>query len=240
MMQAEIEEQVNPNLAEMETLAHMPGVGKVLAQRIVQGRPYQSLEDLAGVSGIGPRLLDRIGPSLTFSSKPPQEEKPKATASTPRPVKARPPRQDANLVWMLVFSVGSVILSSGLTLAILLGINGTLNMGRHAQVRELGAEVSALGAELDGVDSSLQLVESRLSGLASLPGRMDGVESQLGEAQAQVEASQAKVAELQDRLARMEATMVQWQERADRFDRFIRGMRSLLDGLDPAADGGIQ
>ncbi len=44
-------------IAELESL---PGVGPVLAQRMLQGRPYAHLHDLLRVAGIGPKKLARM------------------------------------------------------------------------------------------------------------------------------------------------------------------------------------
>lgn len=65
------------NLAEGETiclnsapaseLQRLPGVGPVLAGRMANARPYQSVESLLQVSGIGPATLERLRPYLTIS-----------------------------------------------------------------------------------------------------------------------------------------------------------------------------
>ncbi|WP_201292819.1 ComEA family DNA-binding protein, partial [Cellulomonas citrea] len=51
---------VDVNTATPAQLDELPGVGPVLAQRIVDGRPYRTVEDLDGVEGIGPSLLDKL------------------------------------------------------------------------------------------------------------------------------------------------------------------------------------
>jgi competence protein ComEA len=53
---------VNLNTASQAEIESLPGIGPVLAQRIIEGRPYRSLEDLERVRGIGPRLLERLRP----------------------------------------------------------------------------------------------------------------------------------------------------------------------------------
>jgi len=61
-------EKVSMNSAPADSLAaHLPGVGPAIAQRIVEGRPYKTCQDLSStVSGIGAKKLDKICPLLTF------------------------------------------------------------------------------------------------------------------------------------------------------------------------------
>src|SRR5262249_27933836 len=48
---------INVNTATLEELKSLPGIGPVLARRIVSGRPYASVEDLRRVEGIGRKRL---------------------------------------------------------------------------------------------------------------------------------------------------------------------------------------
>lgn len=50
------------NRATAEDLRLLPRIGPALAARIVEGRPYRSVEDLVRVRGIGPRTLERLRP----------------------------------------------------------------------------------------------------------------------------------------------------------------------------------
>jgi competence protein ComEA len=61
-------QKVDVNHAPADSLAaHLPGVGPAIAQRIVEGRPYKTCQDLSStVSGIGTKKLGKICPLLTF------------------------------------------------------------------------------------------------------------------------------------------------------------------------------
>lgn len=57
---ANASESININEASYEELQKIKGVGKVIAQRIVEERPYHSLDDLIRVKGIGEATLRGI------------------------------------------------------------------------------------------------------------------------------------------------------------------------------------
>jgi competence ComEA-like helix-hairpin-helix protein len=53
---------ININTASQAELEALPGIGPVIARRIVEGRPYRSVEELDRVKGIGQRRLEEIPP----------------------------------------------------------------------------------------------------------------------------------------------------------------------------------
>lgn len=48
------------NTAARDELMSIPGIGEVTANRIIQGRPYTTFEDLGKVEGIGPKTLENL------------------------------------------------------------------------------------------------------------------------------------------------------------------------------------
>lgn len=53
--------------AQMESL---PGIGEVLAREIIARRPFETLESLNDVPGIGPKRLARLLPLIKVSPQP--------------------------------------------------------------------------------------------------------------------------------------------------------------------------
>ncbi len=54
------ETQIDINSASAEKLDNLTGIGKVYAERIIENRPFDSLDDLLDVEGIGEKTLEKI------------------------------------------------------------------------------------------------------------------------------------------------------------------------------------
>lgn len=89
------------NSAQRDQLMDLPGIGPALADRIQANRPYQSLEDLLEVNGIGPQSLDSLRPYLKAGtpgseSSPPSFE-PDGDEQPPPPPDQKPETEEAQI-----------------------------------------------------------------------------------------------------------------------------------------------
>jgi competence protein ComEA len=57
-------DRIDLNRATEAELEALPGGGPVIARRIIEGRPYRSVDDLEQVKGIGKKRLAEIRPRV--------------------------------------------------------------------------------------------------------------------------------------------------------------------------------
>jgi comEA protein len=71
--QGEQRELIDINAATAEQLQRVPGIGETLARRIIEFReehgPFEKVDDLLNVQGIGTTSLDKMRPFLTVKPK---------------------------------------------------------------------------------------------------------------------------------------------------------------------------
>lgn len=77
---------VNVNTADQQQLEALPGIGAATAKKIIAGRPYASVGDLAK-AGVSAKTLQQITPLVTVGAPAP--------APAPPPVTAKPVKQAA-------------------------------------------------------------------------------------------------------------------------------------------------
>lgn len=61
----ELKEKININSAPLEDLDKLPGIGSVTAQKIIEGRPYQTVDDLVAKKIVGTSAFSKIKDQIT-------------------------------------------------------------------------------------------------------------------------------------------------------------------------------
>ncbi|MEA1977914.1 MAG: helix-hairpin-helix domain-containing protein [Chloroflexota bacterium] len=281
-MTEESELRVDPNTADSESLAQLPGIGPELAKRIVKARPFESINDLQRVPGLGDDTLTKISPHLiigdevsstketagrvqdreevwgevtsrVFDERADQlrEEVSQATdklqkltedarAGVSETAKRASERvaglpeafSRVDVLWLVVGAgVISIVLSVILSLAILGGINRTLNFERLEAVQQLETGLAGVQGDLEDEFSRLDAVSQRLEALEGLSGRMNSVEDQVGSVQEDVEGALAQVETLQTSVNELSLETQDLAGRVNRFDVFLEGLHRLINGL---------
>jgi uncharacterized protein (DUF3084 family) len=130
----------------------------------------------------------------------------------------------------MAIAVGAVstLCSVSLSLAILLGINRTLDFGRSGALEDLSGQVRALQTDLGAVSIELQALRQRVEVMEGISGRMTEVETQLSRLQEQnaeaLSAVQGMQAQVSAALAETRAQVAQ----VNRFQAFLEGLQQLL------------
>lgn len=118
---------VNVNEASLEELIAINGIGKSLANKIVDERPFHALSDLVKISGINETKLATLMPFITLSKAKPQNIPGPKPAQETKITKEKPvtklgnteafvfledknERQDALLIILGGFILGLIIL----------------------------------------------------------------------------------------------------------------------------------
>jgi hypothetical protein len=240
--------RINPNIADLETLGKLPGVGKALAERIQAESPFADLEDMLRVPGLGKATLERIAPHIAFeemlqafemdttpTEKATEEEvesieevsSAEDEKTTPARVRSRA-RTRRTLIdmrqpfWMVLGTTAiSVILSVLLTLAILGAINRTLNIEKHRTVVKIENTLVELESELMDFSFRLQAVEG-------LSGRVQSVQDEFSTLREEILQSLERMKVVQVLVDDLDGEVATLSEQYGQFDAFLEGLRMLI------------
>lgn len=239
---------LDPNSAELDDLIQLPGVGRVLAERIIAHRPFDSPDALRRVPGLGGATLLRIEPYLALDTgadvkpvergreKPPEEEQ-HVEIGEPEPAGRIEPAQKMDLtrtglLWMFAGTfVLSVVVAVGLSLAILAGINRTLNIGEHAAVQRMGDDISQIQLDLDSFAGRVEGISRRMEAVEGLSGRVAAMEGDFATLETEVGEAMTEMDDIRTRMDGISTDLKAVEDQVDIFLRFLTGLNSILSEL---------
>jgi competence protein ComEA len=79
---------VDLNLADQKALESLPGIGPALAKKIMEGRPYQSVDDLSRIKGMTKAKIAAIKDKVAVTAAKPVKPAPAPAAAKPQPAPA--------------------------------------------------------------------------------------------------------------------------------------------------------
>lgn len=234
---------VDLNTATDKELQDLPGIGPALAESIIDYRstvhPFREPAEVTFVPGISQSMYDRIAdqvtvspvepeivPKLTPIDMEPEVEKEPVPAPVPPPPSAEPPLVEIVPAkgpgWGRILLVGllSAILGAILALAVLWGINGTLDFLNEEALRPVWTQAGELEDRIKGLNTMLTDVEERLEAVHDLSDRLDqaqadlqAVSENLATVQGQMASGMEEFEGVQTALAELEASVVVLDER---------------------------
>lgn len=100
--------KVDVNSADLKTLETLPGVGPATAERIVSGRPFNSLSDLEKVKGLSKAKVDELKDKVTFGPMAPNQ-----AAASPKSSQANHETTSSSNVGAASAGAGGTVTGSG-------------------------------------------------------------------------------------------------------------------------------
>jgi methyl-accepting chemotaxis protein len=144
-------------------------------------------------------------------------------------VKASTGMSNANLITLLTACLITMVVTLLLTIGLLGAINGGLRYSSQNEFAALTRQVESSTSKLDMLEKDTDSIRARLDALESMSGRMKLIEEENAAIRKQLEESSRQVSEVKAQLEQTRADIDRLKTSADFFDRFIAGLRTLLN-----------
>lgn len=257
------EARININRASAEELTGLPGIGQVLAGRLIAARPFEDEADLRRVSGIGEAVMARIRPQLVLNElegetvqaeepadaapeEVPTAEEADSEMEVPEPVEVEAevapetaPQTSEGQDWITRGQaawgmVAAAVVSILLSVSLTLAIMVAINNTLDVQRHQA---VQDLRAEIRGVESTLGEVDSRLAGLSSRMEALEGLSGRVTTMEDEVGGMQTQIEEASTRVDEMSTSMESLSSTVDELDQRTDRLDQFLDGLRDLING---
>ncbi len=224
------------NEGDRQTLLSLPGIGPALADRLLQERPFLSLEDCAQrVRGLSLARLEALAAHLDEQAaaapdapSAAQRETFKSRASKRLEVAVSQGRQ----TWAQLeagwqnhaddpITLRTLIWGLGLALLFTLAL---VRIGNLRLERRLRADNAPLYLQIEGLQTEVAAMRARVQAL-------DDIHQRTAALEAEQEALQADLDEMQTRLDEMSASLERQARANQQFTDFLQSLRELLNAL---------
>jgi len=188
---------VELNTADREQLLTLPGIGPVLADRILKARPFAKLEDLTVVQGLGSQLVEDLREQITWTDldQPAQPDR-ESEAASKRPAPKESPNPELlpersersktrfltkkqALGWGITAAVLTLAITAALILGFLRGLNRGLRYPSPADVQQLDRQLSTLSRQVDQLDLELGELQERMDNLEQVSDRIEALDDRV-------------------------------------------------------------
>ena len=185
---------------------------------------------------------DKVDGSAT-PVEPLPEDSGKSAAKEPAVPNAAQERQRRSFLtrvdplWLAVgTAAASIFLSVLLSLAILRGINQTLDFGQHSVVREMRGSLVEMQTNLEEVSLRLEGIDSRLEAVEGLSGQVRALENAFTTIRDDVDETLLQMAETRVLVDELAGEVKSLSTRVSVFDSFLQGLDNLLTDLVPRSE----
>ncbi len=229
-------------------LLRVPGIGEATLRRM---ESYLRLNEASSKSStiVKDQLKSKVVDGRTTSADPLPEDSgapkiaPERAAeepATPGPARIRQQRPyltGIDPLWLAVgTAVASIFLSVLLSLAILIGINRTLDFGQHSVVQEMRGSLMDVQTDLAGLSSRIEGIDQRLEAVEGLSGQVRTLENAFATIREDVDETLLQMGETRALVDEMVGEVNRLSTRVGVFDRFLQGLDNLLTDLVPLSE----
>ena len=239
------------NEASHEELITLPRIGTSIANVLISERPFENLEKVVEINGINKNLLKKLQTALpeeeivtkTGEELEEKEEGEDSEEETPPEAITLPPQKDkatskkrGGFGREFFSGIVGALLAVFLTLAILVGINGSLKYLTNSAAQILQRETKQLAMQADTLNKELNEVRSRVGTLEGLGNRTIALENEqnalkeeLATAAQEIENMQSEIAILRQEIDAQNETLTRQNEKIELFDNFFESLQTLLE-----------
>lgn len=225
-----------PATALLDEDSELIARAKAAAPPSAEAEPPASEQPAAEVEAAAP--LPEAAPSGETTAPTPPETPPVAPAA--RPEAAFITRSQAT--WAVALGVfAALFLSLIVTLAFLASINdGRLRYASPAQLNALALRVEGVEQRISDLQQAQDGLRARVDNLEALSGRVSALERESQSLRAEMDAASSElkqlsgqVDEISRQIGELDKQIDELQAQTDRFARFFKDLRDLLDNLFP-------